>query len=146
VGIHQINKSFCWLQILHTSHTTSSPGLQKWVVTDLPPLKESRPEIPKLRLKEIRKFAPKIFLSLPSCFILRVIAPLNLEKLNLAPSGESDVFLQDTNRSLTIGQVMVEINRAMVDVLVHFRLIGNLETPPELGYMKDTVKIRQLLG
>jgi hypothetical protein len=81
------------------------------------PLKESRPEIPKLRLKEIRELAPKIILSLPSCFIFRVIAPLNLEKLDLAPPGESDGFLQDTNRSLTISQVMVEINRAMVDVL-----------------------------
>jgi hypothetical protein len=33
VGIHQINKSFCWFQILHISHTTSFLGLQKWVVT-----------------------------------------------------------------------------------------------------------------
>jgi hypothetical protein len=57
---------------------------------------------------------------------------LDLEKLDLAPPGESDGFLQDTNRSLTIGQVMVEINRAMVDVLEHFGLVGNLETPPEL--------------
>jgi hypothetical protein len=53
-----------------------------------------------------------------------VIAPLDLEKLDLAPPGESDGFLQDTNRSLTIGQVMVEINRAMVDVLEHFGLVG----------------------
>jgi hypothetical protein len=121
--------------------TTSFPGLQRWVVTDLPPLKESRPKIPKLRLKEVRELAPKIILSLPSCFILGVIAPLDLEKLDLAPTGESDGFLQDTNRSLTIGQVMVEINRAMVDVLEYFRLVGNLETPPELGYMEDIVKI-----
>jgi hypothetical protein len=125
--------------------TTSFPGLQKWVVTDLPPLKESRPEIPKLRLKEVRELAPKIILSLPSCFILGVIAPLNLEKFDLAPPGESDGFHQDTNRSLTIGQVMVEINRATVDVLEYFGLVGNLETPPELGYMEDIVKIRQLL-
>jgi hypothetical protein len=126
--------------------TTSFPGLQKWVVTDLPPLKESRPEIPKLRLKEVRELAPKIILSLPSCFICGVIAPLNLEKLDLAPPGESDGLLQDTNRSLTISQVLVEINRAMVDVLEYFRLVGNLETPPELGYMEDIVKIRQLFG
>jgi hypothetical protein len=111
-----------------------------------PPSKESRPEIPKLRLKEIMKLAPKIFLSLPSCFILGVIAPLNLEKSDLVPLGESDGFLQDTNWSLTICQVMVEINRAMVDVLEHFGLVGNLETPLELGYMEDIVKIRQLLG
>jgi hypothetical protein len=58
--------------------TTGFSGLQKWVVTDLPPLKESRPEIPKLRLKEITELAPKIILSLPSWFILGVIAPLNL--------------------------------------------------------------------
>jgi hypothetical protein len=78
-------------------------GLQKWVVADLPPLKESCPEIRKLRLKEIRELAPKIILSLPSCFIFRVIAPLDLEKLDLAPSGESDGFFQDMNWSLTIG-------------------------------------------
>jgi hypothetical protein len=102
--------------------------LQKWVVIDLPPLKESRPEIPKLSLKELRELAPKIILSLPSCFIFRVIAPLNLEELDLAPPGESDGFFQDTNRSLTIGQVMVEINRVMVDVLKHFGLVRNLET------------------
>jgi hypothetical protein len=41
---------------------------------------------------------------------------------------------------------MVEINRAMVNVFEHFRLVGNLETPPELGYMEDIVKVRQLLG
>jgi hypothetical protein len=41
---------------------------------------------------------------------------------------------------------MLEINRAMVDVLEHFGLVENLETPPKLRYMEDIVKIRQLLG
>jgi hypothetical protein len=77
--------------------------LQKWVVTDLPPLKESHPEIAKLRLKKIRKLAPKIILSLPNCFVFRVVAPLDLEKLDLAPQGELGGFFQDTNQSLTIG-------------------------------------------
>jgi hypothetical protein len=93
-----------------------------------------------------QELARKIILSLPSCFILGVVASLNLEKLDLVPPGELDGFLQDTNRSLTIGQVMIEINRAMVDVIEHFGLVGDLETSPELGYMEDIVKIRQLTG
>jgi hypothetical protein len=41
---------------------------------------------------------------------------------------------------------MVEINRVMVDVLEHFGLVRDLETPPQLGYMEDIMKIRQLMG
>jgi hypothetical protein len=40
---------------------------------------------------------------------------------------------------------MVEINRAMVDVLEHFGLFKDLKTLSELRYMEDILKIRQLM-
>jgi hypothetical protein len=34
----------------------------------------------------------------------------------------------------------------IVDVLEHFGLFGDLKTFPELGYVEDVMKIRQLTG
>jgi hypothetical protein len=45
-------KSFCWPAFLH-HYTLLNLGCKSWGVTDLPPLKESRPEIPKSGTGEV---------------------------------------------------------------------------------------------
>jgi hypothetical protein len=61
-----------------------------------------------------------------------VVAPLNLVHFNLAPSGKADVFFENTNRSLLVGQVMTEINRVVIYFLEDFRLVGWLKTLAKL--------------
>jgi hypothetical protein len=80
----KIKKSFCWLKKFQTRNYA---GFEKWDVTDLPPLKESRPEIPRLRAEEVRELAPEIILSFPGGFLVGVVTPLNLEKLDLPSAG-----------------------------------------------------------
>jgi hypothetical protein len=78
-------------------------GFEKWVVTDLPPLKESRPEIPDLRAEEIRELAPKIILPFPGGFLLRMITPLDLEKLDLSSASDPYGLFQDSKWFLAVG-------------------------------------------
>jgi hypothetical protein len=61
-----------------------------------------------------------------------MVAPLNLIHLNLTPSGKVDVFFKNTSRSLSVGQVMVEINRVVIYFLEDFRLVGRLKTLAKL--------------
>jgi hypothetical protein len=68
----------------------------------------------------------------PGSFVFGMVAPLNLIHLNLAPSGKADVFFKNTNRSLSVGQVMVEINRIVIYFLEDFGLVGWLETLTKL--------------
>jgi hypothetical protein len=42
--------------------------------------------------------------------------------------GETDIFLQDADWSLSIGQVMVEINGILINLLEGLRLIMGSET------------------
>jgi hypothetical protein len=46
----------------------------------------------------------------------------------LASTGETNIFLKDTDWSLAVGQVMVKVNRIGVDLLEGLGLVGNLET------------------
>jgi hypothetical protein len=75
---------------------------EKWVVTDLPPLKESHPEIPDLRAEEVRELAPKIILTFPGGFLLRMVTPLNLEKLDLSSPSDPYGFFQDSKWFLAV--------------------------------------------
>jgi hypothetical protein len=76
---------------------------EKWDVTDLPPLKESRPEIPELRAEEIWELAPKIILPFPGSFFLRMVTPLDLEKLDLSSASDSHGLFQDSEWFLAVG-------------------------------------------
>ena len=133
-----INKSFCWLQIFKTRKHAC---YEKWVVTDLPPLKESRPEIPRLRAEEVRELFPEIVLPFPGSFLLRVVTPLNLEKLDFPSAGYPYCLLQNSERFLTVGQVLVQVDRAVVNTLEHLGLVRHLEASSELGYMKNVVEL-----
>jgi hypothetical protein len=76
-------------------------------VTDLRPLKESHPEIPRLRAEEVGELVPEIILSFPGSFLLRVVTPMNLEKLDFPSTGYPYCLLQNSKRFLTVGQIWV---------------------------------------
>ena len=71
-------------------------------------LKHPRPrDLLGLGTKEAWEFISKIVFTLPSCFFLGVISPLNFVEFDLAPPGKANVFVENLDRTLTIGQVMV---------------------------------------
>jgi hypothetical protein len=57
-----------------------------------------------------------------------VIAPLNLVHVDLLPTGETDIFLQNTDWLLTVGQVVVKVNGILINLLEGLGLVGGLET------------------
>src|SRR5215216_1676986 len=69
-------------------------GLKFWDVTNLPPLNKisSRDLQRKLGTKEIWELCPNVIFSLPSSFLLGMVAPLNLEKLDTPGPGGSVGF------------------------------------------------------
>ena len=101
-------------------------------VTNLPPYKNLVPEIPKLGFKEIQKLGSKVVFTLLGCFCLSVVAPLDLEVLDGAPSSVSLSLIQNADGPLTVSQIRMKVNGLVIDVLVKIRLVWNLETLPEL--------------
>jgi hypothetical protein len=57
-----------------------------------------------------------------------MVAPLNLVHIYRSPTGETDVFLQNTDWSLAVGQVVVKVNGILINLLEGFGLVGSLET------------------
>jgi hypothetical protein len=70
-----------------------------------------------------------------------VIAPLNLVHVDFSSAGEMDIFFQNLDWSLVVGQVMIKVNGILINLLEGFGLIGSLETFAELRYMKDVMKL-----
>ena len=101
-------------------------------VTDLPPLKESHPEIPKLGFKEIWKLGSKVVFTFPGGFCFSVVGPLDLEVLDGAASSVSLSLIQNVDGPLMVSQIRLKVNGLVIDVLVKIRLVWNLETLPEL--------------
>jgi hypothetical protein len=56
-----------------------------------------------------------------------MVAPLNLVHVYLSPTGETDVLLQNSNWSLTVGQIVVKVNGILINLLEGFGLVGSLE-------------------
>ncbi len=84
-------------------------------------------EIRWLRTEEGGEIISKLILSFPSGFLLGVITPLDLTEFNLPSSGETNSFFQNPKGYFSIGQVGVEVEGAIIDVLEHLRLVGHLE-------------------
>jgi hypothetical protein len=57
-----------------------------------------------------------------------MVAPLHLVHLDLASTGETNIFLKDTDWPLAVGQVMVKVNGIIVDLLEGPGFVGDLET------------------
>ena len=63
--------------------------------------------------------------ALPGGFFFGVVAPLDLQKIYTPGSGGSEGFLQNTDGYFGIGQVIFDLDSAMVDVLENFCLLRN---------------------
>jgi hypothetical protein len=70
-----------------------------------------------------------------------VFTPLNLEELNLPSMGNSYCFFQNAKGVLPVGQVVIQIDSAVVDVLKNFRFVRYLETSSKLRDMEDVMEL-----
>ena len=109
-------------------------------VTILPPLQESRPEILGLSEKG-GIFLSKASFSLPSGFFFGMVRPLDLEKLDGLVAGFPLRFIQDADRMLAIGQILLNVQCLMINPTD-----GILEATTELGNMEHIMDIREIGG
>ena len=66
--------------------------------------------------------------TLPGSFFFSVVAPLDLQELVAPGPGGSVSFLQDTDRYFGIGQIIIDLDGAMVNVFENFRLLRDFNT------------------
>ena len=92
------------------------------------------------------KFASKVVFTFPGGFLFRVISPLDFVKLDLVPPGETNIFVENFEWSLAVGQIMVQVDGLVVNVLENVRLVRNFKTLPEQGNVEDIMKFRQFRG
>jgi hypothetical protein len=85
----------------------------------------------------------KIVFTFPGGFVFGMIAPLNLVHVDLTPTGETDIFFQDSDWSFAVGQVVVEINGILVNFLEGLGLVRGLETLAKLRDVENVMKFRQ---
>jgi hypothetical protein len=97
-------------------------------------------------VKQFGKLSLEIILVFPSGLIFCVVTPLHLVHLDLTSAGKTDVFFKDADWSLPIGEVVIEINGVVVNLLEGLGLIGNLQAFSELRDMKDVMELGQLHG
>jgi hypothetical protein len=57
-----------------------------------------------------------------------MVTPLDLVHIDFSSTSEIDIFLQNMDWPLTVGQVMVEVNGILVDLLESLGLVRGLET------------------
>jgi hypothetical protein len=77
-------------------------------VTNLSPLKESRPRDSWLASKELRVFSHQIIFTLPGCFFLRVVILSDFAYSDGLPSGDSVCSLKDLRLLLNVGEVLLD--------------------------------------
>src|SRR3954470_8904297 len=76
-------------------------------------------------------FGTETVFSFPRGFFLRVVRPLNFQKLDLLSTSDTLCGIKNTNRVLSIRKVILEIKCFMVDFAD-----GVLEATPELWHME----------
>jgi hypothetical protein len=109
-------------------------------VTNLSPLKESRPRDSGLVSKELRVFGHQITFTLPSCFFLGVVIPSDFAHSDGLPSGDSVCSLKDLRWFLCVGQVLLDFKT------FHWQLLfWHSQTLLQLRYMKDIMHGGQIL-
>ena len=87
------------------------------------------------------KFASKVVFTFPGGFLFRVISPLDFVKLDRTSSGNTNIFFENFERSISIGQVLVQVDGEVVDVFENIRLVRNFKTLPEQGNVEDIMII-----
>jgi hypothetical protein len=107
-------------------------------VTNLSPLKESRPRDLGLACKELRVFSHQIIFTLPGCFFLRVVTPSDFAHSNSLPPGDSVCSLKNLRWLLYVGQVLLDLQT------FHWQLLfWHTQTLLQLRYMKDIMHYEQ---
>jgi hypothetical protein len=107
-------------------------------VTNLSPLKESRPRDSGLASKELRVFSHQIIFTLPCCFFLRVMIPSNFAHSDGLSSGDSICSLKDFRWLLNVGQVLLDFKA------FHWQLLfWHSQTLLQLRHMKDIMHCEQ---
>jgi hypothetical protein len=108
-------------------------------VTNLSPLKESRPRDSGLASKKLWIFSHQIILTLPGCFFLRVVIPSDLAHSDGLPSGDSVCGLKDLRWFLCVGQVLLDFKT------LHWQLLfRHTQALLQLRHMKDIMHNRQI--
>jgi hypothetical protein len=74
-------------------------------VTNLPPLKESRPRDLGSARKQLGVICSKLFFMLPSCFILSMVTPLDFAHLDDLIVSHSLCGIQNLDWPLVVGQI-----------------------------------------
>ena len=67
----------------------------------------------------------------PSCFFFRMISPLDFVERDRTSLGKTNIFFENLERSIMIGQVIVQVDGLVVYVLENTRLFRNFKTPPK---------------
>jgi hypothetical protein len=57
-----------------------------------------------------------------------MVAPLDLVHIDFSSAGETDIFLQNMDWPLAVGQVVIKVNGILINLLEGFGLVGGLET------------------
>ena len=84
-----------------------------------------------LGAKEVGEFASKVIFTFPSCFFFRMISPLDFVELDHASPGKTNILFKNFERSITIGQVIVQVDGVVVNVLENIWLVRNFRTLPQ---------------
>jgi hypothetical protein len=107
-------------------------------VTNLSPLKESRPRDSRLASKELRVFSHQIIFTLPGCFFLRVVTLSGFAHSDSFPPGDSVCSLKNLRWLLYVGQVLLDLQT------FHWQLLfWHTQTLLQLEDMKDIMHCGQ---
>ena len=113
-------------------------GTKSGAVTTLPPLQESHPEILGLS-EEGGVFLTKTSFTFPGCFFFRMVRPLDLEELDGLITSLPFRFIQDADRMLTVGQILLDVQYFMISPTNRI-----FEATTELRDMEDIMHIREI--
>jgi hypothetical protein len=107
-------------------------------VTNLSPLKESRPRDSRLGSKEFRVFGYQIIFTLLGCFFFRVVTPSDFAHPDSFPPSDSVCSLRNLRWLLYIGQVLLDLQT------FHWQLLfWHIQTFLQLRHMKDIMHYEQ---
>jgi hypothetical protein len=57
-----------------------------------------------------------------------MVTPLDLIHVDFSSTNETDIFFQNTDWPLAVGQVIVKVNGILINLFEGFGLTGGLET------------------
>ena len=107
-------------------------------VTNLSPLKESRPEIQGWSAKEFRVFGLQVIFSFPGCFFFGVVTPSDFAHPDGVPPGDSVCKLQNLCWLLYVCQILLDFQ------VLHWQLFfWYSQTLLQLRHVEHIVHCRQ---